>query len=143
MTALCWAMRLIGIALIAATLAVAGYARFAGQQVAGGIDLPQGKSYLASSGPVAHCTMHNDSSAGKRVEVPVLGARELLDGTRIEAPAGGTRLSCVGGDVSVTSGAVLVYRLAEYDFVPVIAGAVLIVFARFLRPARRRSSQRP
>lgn len=73
-----------------------------------------------------------------------LGARELLDGTRIEAPAGGTRLSCVGGDVRVTSGAVLVvYRLAEYDFVPVIAGAVLIVFARFLRPARRRPSQRP
>jgi hypothetical protein len=89
--------------------------------------------YLVASGAIAHCAV-----ADSRIDNAPLAARELLDGERV-VPAADGRLSCQGGDVTVTSGpALLAYPAAEYDFLPVIIGAALIVIPRFLRPRQVR-----
>lgn len=128
-----WAMRVVGVVLIAVTVGVALYARFGGEDVGDGLVVSAGVDhYLVATGSVAHC-----EAAGERLEIPPLGQREILDGVRIE-PDSDKLLTCEGGDVTVTRGSALVlYPVAEYDFVPVIVGAALIVIARFMRPPRR------
>lgn len=130
-----WAMLVVGAALIVATLAVTAYARFGGTDIPDkGLQVRSGTTYyLTASGSVAHC-----DAAGQRLDLAPIGARELLDGIRVE-PAADGRLTCSGGDVTATHGpALALYPVAEYDFVPVLAGAALLVLARFVRPARRR-----
>lgn len=137
MTTLRWTMRGVGTLLIGITLAIAVYARFGGEEVGDGLRVQAGRTYyLVASGAVAHCDV-----AGQPVDIPPLGPRELLDGARVEPRTDGN-LTCRGGDVAVTSGpALLAYPIAEYDFLPVIIGAALIVIPRFLRPSGSRRAR--
>ncbi|OLT38721.1 hypothetical protein BJF85_08555 [Saccharomonospora sp. CUA-673] len=132
-----WAMRVVGALLILLVVGAAGYARFAGDEVEdSGLPLQSGTTYylVVTSGGVAHCDL-----GGRQFDIPPRGARELLDGERVE-PAVDAQLTCEGGDVMVTSGPALVaYPVAEYDFLPIIVGGALIATAQFVRPPRRKN----
>lgn len=134
--ALRWAMRVVGVVLIGLTVVAAAYARFGGDDVAEGTRLSAGEHYLVATGQIAHCTVPGGDP--RRFDLSPLGARELLDGQYVQVSPGGSDINCTGGDVTATSGAALaLYPMAEYDFLPVIIGAVLIVTSRWVRPSRR------
>lgn len=133
-----WTFRVLGVALLLSTLAIGGYARLAGARVDSGMDVFADRTYyLAVNGGVAHCTVD-----GVTLDIQPIGGRELLDG-RLITPSADSRLTCTGGDVTVTSGALLrAYPLAEHDLVPILLGATLIAVSllsdRDFRLRRRR-----
>lgn len=122
-------MRLAGLCLIALTLAVAAYARYAGAIVGNdGVHVSAGHAhYLVAHGSVARCKLGDQRMV---VEPP---GREFLAGVRIDPPVGGL-LTCRGGAVMVTRGLALgLYPLADYGLVPVLLGTALIMFSGFIR----------
>lgn len=133
-------MRLAGLLLIGLTLAVAAYARYAGDVVGeDGVTVRAGHAhYLVAVKDTARCQLGD-----QRIVVEPSVRREVLAGERIDPPVGGL-LTCRGGEVMVTSGLALgLYPLADFALVPLLLGTGLIVFASFVHPPRHRPWGRP
>lgn len=142
LTVLRWVMTVVGVAVIVLTVAPAVYARLAGEHVGDGMRLPAGDTatrYLVASGQKTQCTLRADDRPPQTVQLPIMGPRELFDGTRIQPPPGESTLTCSDEQIKVTSGPLLtLYPLAEYDYIPIIGGAVLVGLARVVRPRKQR-----
>lgn len=140
-----WAMRVVGVALIAFVVLTAVYAQLAAPTIVeGGVVISASDTddrYLVANTLATDCVFTGDDGSEQRVGTQPLG-RSFLQGTTFTPPGRPGMLTC-DRELRVMSGvAATLAQVAEHEFLVAFPGVLLVAIAQVVRPHTDRKTRR-
>lgn len=144
LTLLRWAMRVVGVGLIAFVVLVAVYARLVAPSVGHGVRIAAGDTddrYLVSDVQAASCVFAAEDGPNQTIRTEPR-ARSFIKGVSFTPSSGGGVLTC-DQDIRVATGTMAsLSQVAEHEFLVAFPGVLLVAGAQVVRPRREPKPRR-
>lgn len=140
-----WAMRLVGVALIAFVILTGVYGQFAAPTIGeNGVTIMQGDTadrYLVADTLATNCVFTGKDGAEERLGTQPFG-RSFLKGTTFSPSGAAGTLICDRELRVMSGGAAKLAQVAEHEFLVAFPGVLLIAIAQVVGPRRERKTRR-